>query len=155
MGFGNCVFYLVLTGTACFVLGRIIPKNWFAPERFPFRGYAFENEGKIYEKLHIRKWQNKVPDMSKVFPWLMPAKNLSGAYAQRLSLMVRETCVAEFIHYLTALSGLYCPFLWPGPGGITLMLLNAILLNLPFILIQRYNRPRLMRLEKKLLMKRG
>ena len=150
MQFWMCVLYLALSGTAAFLLGRILPKRWFHAERFPFRAYAFEQGGKVYEKLNIRKWQNKVPDMSKIFPWLMPAKNLSGAYRSRLPVMIQETCIAEMTHCVTALEGLVCLWLWPGIGGIIVTLLDVLLLNLPFILIQRYNRPRLVRLEKRL-----
>ena len=36
--------------------------------------------------------------------------------------------------------------LWPGWGGAIVLAVWVLLANLPFILIQRYNRPRLMRL---------
>ena len=52
---------------------------------------------------------------------------------------------AECIHLLLPLAGLYCLRLWPGAGGIVVTLLY-FLGNLPFVLIQRYNRPRLQRL---------
>ena len=43
---------------------------------------------------------------------------------------------------------LHCLTLWPTVGGLAVVCLN-ILGNLPFILIQRYNRPRLARLLEK------
>lgn len=45
------------------------------------------------------------------------------------------------------LLGLGALWLWPGWGGVVLWLIWFLLANLPFILIQRYNRPRLMRLH--------
>lgn len=150
MGLLRCACYLALTGTAAFFLGRILPKRWLHAGRFPFAAYDFERGGRIYEKLHIRKWQNRVPDMSRIFPRLMPPKNLAGEYKQRLPVMIQETCVAELIHDITALAGLYCLRLWPGPGGVVVTLIDVLLLNLPFILIQRYNRPRLVKLNEKL-----
>ena len=101
------------------------------------------------EKLNIHKWQAKVPDMSKVFPRLMPPKNLSGDYIQRLPIMIHETCVAETTHIVVSILGLPCLRIWPGIGGVTVTTIFIVFLNVPYILIQRYNRPRLIRLQKK------
>lgn len=149
MGFWKCVLYLAGMGIVFFPLGRILPKEWFHADAYPYRNYPFERGGKIYEMLRIKCWQNKVPDMSKVLPGLMPAKAMAGRSFDRLPLMIRETCVAEFIHRLHALLGLRCFVIWPGMGGILIAVLNILLCNLPFIMIQRYNRPRLMKLMKK------
>lgn len=51
--------------------------------------------------------------------------------------------MAETTHFLVAVMGLYCAKIWRG-GGLILSLLYFIW-NLPFVLIQRYNRPRLIR----------
>jgi len=146
----KCALYLALTGTAGFFAGRIVPKRWFKPETGWFRSFSFERNGAVYEKLGIRKWHNKVPDMSRILPGLMPAKALSGDYRDKLPVMIRETCVAELVHITVSIAGLRCLWLWPGIGGVAVTAINAVLLNLPFILIQRYNRPRLIRLQKKL-----
>ncbi len=37
-------------------------------------------------------------------------------------------------------------WIWPGAGGIIVTVIYILLGNLPFIIIQRYNRPRLQRL---------
>ena len=146
----KCACYLALTGTVGFFVGRLIPKEWLKPETGWFRGFSFEKNGAVYEKLGIRKWHKKVPDMSRILPALMPAKNLSGDYGERLPVMIQETCVAEIVHITVSIAGLRCLWMWPGVGGMTVTAIHIILLNLPFILIQRYNRPRLIRLQKKL-----
>ena len=146
----KCACYLALTGTVGFFVGRLIPKEWIKPETGWVRSFSFENNGAVYEKLGIRKWHKKVPDMSRILPALMPAKNLSGDYGERLPVMIQETCVAEIVHITVSIAGLRCLWMWPGVGGVTVTAIHIILLNLPFILIQRYNRPRLIRLQKKL-----
>ena len=146
----KCALYLALTGTFGFFAGRIVPKGWFKPEKGWFRSFSFERNGAVYEKLGIRKWHKKVLDMSRILPGLMPAKNLSGDYGQNLPVMIRETCVAEVVHITVSIAGLRCLWMWPGIGGVTVTAIHIVLLNLPFILIQRYNRPRLIRLQKKL-----
>lgn len=149
MGFAKCFLYLFLLGAVSFFTGRLLPKRWFRADRFPYRSFRFEKNGRIYEKLHIRKWQNKVPDMSRIFPKMTPAKRLEGDLQHHLPRMLQETCVAELIHCLNCVAGLYCLKLYPGIGGVIVVLLYVFVFNLPFVLIQRYNRPRLIRLAKR------
>lgn len=150
----RCLLYMAVTGMIGFALGRLVPKRWFHADRFPYRSAAFEREGRIYECFRIQWWQARVPDMSRIFPHLMPAKNLKQDFIHRLPRMLQETCVAEWIHWLLCLSGLYLLRLWPGAGGIVMTVLYILLGNLPFILVQRYNRPRLLRLYQRLQRKR-
>lgn len=144
-GFLKCFIYLALIGTVCFFLGRILPKEWFKAECFPFRSFKFEKNGRIYEKVKVKKWQNKVPDMSRVFPGLMHEKKFSDRQrdTESLPLMLQETCIAEAIHWMLFILGFGCIFLWPGGWGIAVSIVYNILGNLTFIVIQRYNRPRL------------
>jgi len=149
----KCAIYLALTGIAGFFIGRIIPKGWLKPEKGWFRSFAFERSGAVYEKLGIRKWHKRLPDMSRILPFMMPAKNLSGNYEERLPVMIQETCIAEIVHIAVSILGLRCLWMWPGVGGIIVTIIYIGLLNMPFVLIQRYNRPRLLRLQQKLLKK--
>ena len=145
MGFWSCVKYLAGTGAVGFVLGRVLPKDLFLCDRFPYKEYLCERGGKVYEKLRIKAWQNRVPDMSKILPSLVPPKQFSRGDTHRLPSMIQETCVAELVHGLLCLSGLACLELWPGVGGTVITLLNLVV-NLAYVAIQRYNRPRLLRL---------
>lgn len=150
MGFWKCVAYLCGTGVLGFLGGRLLSKKQMNPETGLFRCRQREEGGRVYEKLGIRKWHKRLPDMSRILPFLMPPKNLQGDYKNRLDEMIQETCVAEVVHILVSLLGLFCLDLWPGIGGVVMVLIHTMLLNVPFILIQRYNRPRLMRLRNKL-----
>lgn len=149
MNLVRCFVYLAVTGIIGFFAGRILPKKWLNPHKGLFRCFHFEKGGRIYENLGIHHWQNKVPDMSRIFPFSIPPKRLEGDFAPRLPDMICETCVAELVHLLLCISGLYCLKLWPGIGGVSVTAFYVLILNLPFILIQRYNRPRLIRLQKR------
>ena len=156
MRFIYCLCYAAGLGVVSFVLGRLVPKEWFDYTRFPYRSFAFEKGGKIYEAIGIAKWQSRVPDMSRIFPKLMPAKKIPARPdEQTLLVMIRETCAAEATHTLLMLAGLgvigICPCVW----GVMLYLVYAILGNLIFIIIQRYNRPRLVRLYERKRAKRS
>lgn len=143
--------YLIVLGFAAFWIGRILPKGWFNPDAFPYRDWAFEQKGNLYRRIHIHRWQSHVPDMSRIFRHAMPAKRLSTDISSgQVDLMIRETCVAEFTHL--ALIVLSLPVFWicPGPAGIALYLLDLALGNGVFILVQRFNRPKLKQLRDKL-----
>ena len=148
MEFLHCLIYLAVVGAAAFVVGRLLPCGWPDPDRGWWCSFPAEQEGRIYEKLHIRRWHKKLPDMSRILPRFIPAKKLEGRDLQRLPEMIRETCVAELIHLLLCLAGLHCLRIWRGVGGVVVAALN-ICGNLPFVIIQRYNRPRLKRLLRR------
>lgn len=74
---------------------------------------------------------------------------------QTLLVMIRETCAAEATHTLLMLAGLGVIVIWPCVWGVMLYLVYAILGNLIFIIIQRYNRPRLVRLYERKRAKRS
>ena len=145
MEFLHCVIYLAILSFSVFLLGRIIPKKWFSVNLFPYKPYPFENGGRYYDKWKVKKWQNKVPDMSKIFTKLMPPKSLKN---NRIDIMLRETCVAEFAHMLLGVLGFICVGLWRGIGGWIVSGLYLIG-NIPFIMIQRYNRSRLMAITER------
>ena len=147
-----CLLYIAILGIVSFFLGRILPKKWFRADAFPYRDYPFEQRGNLYRKIGIHRWQSHMPDMSRVFPKLMPPKRLTGRVnAREAELMVQETCVAEFTHILLSALGLACLPLWPGWGGALVYIAYVLLGNLPFILIQRFNRPKLIMMWEKCL----
>ena len=143
----NSFLYLAFISIIAFPIGRMIPKQWIKYNCFPFTAYEWEDDGRIYNKIGIRKWMNKVPDMSRIFPNLMPRKQLRGTDPVYLTEMIQEACIAEWTHLLLCIAGLHCIWLWPGIGGKVISVLN-ILGNMVFVVIQRYNRPRFMNLRK-------
>lgn len=63
-----------------------------------------------------------------------------------LPRMIQETCVAEWTHGILSIAGLAMLWFWPGIGGICMTAVYILLGNLPFIVVQRFNRPRLQKL---------
>lgn len=147
MNFIRCVGYLALLGIVGFIIGRLIPKKWFCEDVFPYKQYHFEKNGKFYDHFQIKKWKDKLLDMSKIFPKIMPIKRLvypnsyGVDFMTKLPVLIKETCIAEFIHSMLSLAGFVCMAIWDGLGGFIVSLLYA-LGNIPFIMAQRYNRPR-------------
>lgn len=146
MGFVNCLIYLIVSGLCIFFIGRIFPRKFIKEKCFPFKSYKFEKNGKIYEKIKIKKWKTKLPDASviihKFVPKLMPEKRIRNLKKANIETLVKESCVAEMTHFLAALCGFLCIKIWYKKWGVVLSIINMIC-HIPFILIQRYNRPRL------------
>lgn len=118
MRFWICCGYYASIGLLFFIIGRILPKKWFDYNAFPYKAFDCEKDGKIYEKIAISKWQSKVPDMSRIFPMLMPKKRMVATDPDTLLLMVRETCIAELIHVLLSICGLFGIYIMPGVWGV-------------------------------------
>lgn len=149
-GFIRCICYLAVAGILSFLLGRILPEKWFQYDKFPYRIWKLEKDGNLYRRLGVHKWKEKFPDMSVILPGIMPSKRLPKHMdVSCVERMVRETCIAELIHGLLCLVGLACIFLWKGAGGISISALY-VLGNLPYCVIQRYNRPKLVKIFKNL-----
>ena len=145
-----CACYLAATGILAFFIGRMLAGHRFRYDVFPFSSFGFEQDGQLYKRLRVSVWQSRVPDMSRICRKLMPPKKLEGRPDENtLGQMINETCIAELIHFLLCLSGLAVLWLWPGTGGLVVWLVYCIFGNLPFIVIQRYNRPRFARLLRR------
>lgn len=147
--FANAV--VLWTGIVCFVIMyhlwmRIIMGNvsklftirytqwWFQETKF---------EKKLYKTLRVKNWKNKALTYN---PELYSVKNRS------LEEIANTTAKSETDHWINvgiSLSTILFSLIW---GAFWISLLTAILAILfdsQFIIIQRYNRPRLLRLIKR------
>ena len=141
-----CIIYIAGIGLLSHLIGEALPRKWFNAEKKPYAPWKIENEGRLYKTLRVHRWK----DMSKISP-MMVKKSISfnNANSESISKIVTETCVAEMIHdaLILCAPGLY--LIWPDPIGALIAVVYA-LSNIPFIIIQRYNRPTLLKLAKRL-----
>lgn len=138
----HCLIYIVEIGLLSNVVALFFPRKWFREDRFPFRQWQWEKKGRIYIRLGIRKWKDRVPDMSKVLPFLYRKKVNRQHTEDNLRRLIQETCVAELIHGLLMVAGIGVVHIWPGKWGWIFWICYCAA-NIPFIMIQRFNRPRL------------
>ena len=141
------------SGLLVFLIGRVFPRKWINPNIFYFRAWKWEKEGKVYEKVSIKKWKTKWPDFSniitKLFPKIMPKKRLDMGAVEKLPILIKESCVAEATHTICFFLGFIPIAIWPGVASAVLSVLWA-LTHIPPIIIQRYNRPRFKEALKRL-----
>jgi len=138
----------ITAGTVCYhfsvrlLIGLIVPKvfqsvdpghKWFLPKPF---------ENKLYSFLQIKKWKKYVPTYApETFFLELP-----------LSQIARTMCISELVHTVIAVFS-FVPLLFSIPfGEFPVFLITSVLaaaVDCIFILLQRYNRPRVIRLLAK------
>lgn len=143
------IIYVAVIGILAHYIGESMPRSWFSEKRFPYRTERFEKNGKFYDRLFIKKWKTKLPDMSRVMRDMLPKRVSYDATSESLSALIKETCVAEFIHQCLCILSVGIYFIWKNYIGIILTVITVIC-NIPFIMIQRYNRPHLTALRDRL-----
>lgn len=149
MPFLKSVIYVLVLGIASHYIGEALPRRWFYWNRFPFCTWKWERNGKIYELVGIKAWKDHMPDMSRMMKDMVPKRVGICPTSDEVWLLVQETCVAEIVHAALCVLSPALYFFWKNWIGIFLGAV-VILGNLPFIMIQRYNRPALVSLAKRL-----
>ncbi len=150
MAVTHAVIYTASLGVVSHYVGQALPRRWFHPDRFPFRSFRWEQEGNVYRRLGVHHWKDLVPDMSKVMPDMIPKRVSLRGTAEEAMTLVQETCVAEAVHGVLMVLSVGNYLLCQNLAGLAITLFDAIFLNLPYWVIQRYNRPKLLRLAEKL-----
>lgn len=148
----RAVLLMAGAGALSVVVGEALPRRWFHPEKRFWRGYAWERGGQIYRRLGVHVWKDCMPDMSRILSFAVKKKAALARTADSMDRLVRETCEAEFIHWaLILLVTPLLPVLAGGVGAVAAILYAAG--NLVFVVIQRYNRPRLMQILEKMILR--
>jgi len=149
MRFVLCLFYIAAAGILSHFIGEALPRSFFHPDRAPYAPFRWEDGGRVYRKIKVHLWKDRLPDMSKISPDMVrKSVSLTGG-AEAVARVCVETCVAELVHWVLMLLSfviyIICPNIW---GGIVAVVYG--LSHIPFIIIQRYNRPTLLLLARRL-----
>ncbi|PQF24444.1 glycosyl-4,4'-diaponeurosporenoate acyltransferase CrtO family protein [Enterococcus mundtii] len=124
---------------------RQIADTFFERNRRWFRSFPFEKQGVIWEKkFRIKKWKDKLPDGTVIAKRGFDKSRLGKTDSAALKKFIIETQRAELTHWLL-IAPAFLFFLWNPKWAGWVMVFYALLVNVPFIMIQRYNRPRLER----------
>lgn len=108
--------------------------TWFAQKKF---------EPGLYKKLRVKQWKDKMPTYNP------------GTFSlaeHSLEEIIQTMCISEIGHELNVVLSfvpLSFALLW---GEFPVFLITSIiggLVDLPFVIMQRYNRPRLVRMLEK------
>jgi len=139
--------WLILQPTISWLAMRL-PLSAFAPDAWFYRARPWERGGALYQTLfRVRRWKERLPSGGA---WMggFRMKRIASSEPEYLERWLLETCRAELAHWLQILvAPLF--FLWNPPIAGAFILLYALMANMPCIVVQRYNRPRLQRLMRK------
>jgi glycosyl-4,4'-diaponeurosporenoate acyltransferase len=134
------------TGYAAYRLdeSRLSRDGWLLRPR------RFETAGRWYRRwLRVHRWKDKMPEAGNLFRGGISKRHLPGRDMAALQLFVRETRRAELTHWWAMWCGPIF-ILWNPPLAAALLVAYGVLVNLPFIVIQRYNRFRILALTERL-----
>jgi glycosyl-4,4'-diaponeurosporenoate acyltransferase len=122
-----------------------LPLDRLQHDGWLLRPRRFEAGGRLYERsFRIRRWKDHLPEAGALFPGGVSKRHVTRG-TDYLERFVAETRRAEYGHWLAvACSPVFA--LWNPLLGLLLMVAYAVLVNAPFIAIQRYNRQRAQRI---------
>ena len=133
---------VLLPSLVCLVVIRLLPKRLFNWTNKAY--FVSKSEQNFYVKMGVKVWKDKIPNcMGKVKNYQAENGEMSAEY---LELFLREGCYGEVLHIACVLFGLVGMFLVPihlVPRMTLPIWVVYSTYNLPSIIIQRYNRPRL------------
>ena len=107
---------------------------WFCEKRF---------ENKLYKLIRVRKWKKYLPTYSPV---------TFDTTQKTVKEIVGATCQAEIVHEIIMVLSLVPIALIPLLGGAAAIIITSflsVLIDLTFVILQRYNRPKLIRVMER------
>jgi len=122
---------------------RLTQDGWLLRPR------RFETGGRWYRRrLRVDRWKDKVPEAGDLFRGGVSKRRLPAYDVGGLQAFARETRRAELAHWWAMCCGPVF-VLWNPPLAAGLLIGYGVLVNLPFIAIQRYNRFRIQALTER------
>lgn len=109
-------------------------RKWFQPKAF---------ETGLYKKLGVKKWKNKMPT------YVPETFSLEKHTAEEV---LGASCQAEAVHGINVIASFVPLFFSLTAGAFPVFLITSLLaaaFDMIFVIIQRYNRPRLLRLTNR------
>ena len=126
-----------------------VPLSFFKKENRLFDSFSWEKKGAFWQTyFHVCSWKDKLPDGASLFKLGFKKKHLTKVNDAYLTAFILESKRAELNHWLLMLPAPFF-FLWNPPWAGWMIICYALVANCPFIIIQRYNRPRFENIQQK------
>jgi glycosyl-4,4'-diaponeurosporenoate acyltransferase len=121
------------------------PATAFAGDSWVYRLRPIERGGRLYEQLAIKRWKDRLPEAGALFAGGFSKRSVRTRDRALLEQFVVETRRAEWTHW-TIMAATPVFVVWNWWWVEIAMVVYALAANLPCLLVQRYNRARLVRL---------
>lgn len=120
-----------------------IPLNYLKKDSRLFRIKGWEHSGKLWQKLfRVKKWKSRIIEGSSIAKTSYDKSHLHGKREKDLVVFAAETKRAELTHWLLIVPAPLF-FFWNPIWAGWIMVIYALVANIPFIVVQRYNRGRI------------
>ena len=133
------------------IVVKLLPKKLFKADNPFFKVRNFEN--KILLFLGVRNWKDKIPDAGAYLDKFSKRNLSEPKNKEYIDEFITQSIYAESIHNLSILWGIISlKFLSKDiryKVGVPIVILNSFLHGLP-VLVQRYLRPKLLRISSRL-----
>ncbi len=135
---------IFIDGIFATIVRHVLPNKWFGMDKKYY--VASKKECKFYDKLYIKKWKEKVPELG-VFTAFSKSEIKDPRNNEYVERFILEANYGIAVHVACVTFGFIVAFYRPINIGLWVAIVNAILNFLP-IFILRYNLPKLHALHK-------
>ena len=127
-------------------LSMKFPDGWLDYRHWLYRERSWERGGQIYDDIfRVKRWKGKLPYGGALFQQEFNMQRFSSKKRDYVEQWLKESCRAELCHWVAMLPALLF-YLWNPLWLWLVMILYAACFNAIPIIVQRYNRPRLLHL---------
>ena len=139
----NIITFFFLSVIITYISNKL-PESTYSDKSWLLRERAWENKGRIYQKLFkVKQWKKYMPELNDFVKSVFPKRQIREFTGEYLKQFIFESCKSELTHWGIIFSS-FLFFFWCDFSSAVLMVAIAATLNLPYIIIQRYHRPRIM-----------
>lgn len=143
------ITFMLVWHMLCFAACVYINTKYFDSNKKMYKIKKWEKDGRWYvSHLAIKKWKDLLPQ--HVGKGGFSKEHFTGKSITYIDAFILETCRGEWDHSMCCLYGIISLAINPLWLGV-IFLFATLIINLPFIAIQRYNRIRLQKLRKRLI----
>jgi len=113
----------------------------FNPNSRLFRTRAWEKNGTLYQRVFkVSRWKSLLPSGGRIFG-IFSINKFRSLKQNYINKWLIESCRAEFTHWIAMFPAILF-YLWNPFDAWIINIAYAVCVNVPCIISQRYNRPR-------------
>lgn len=125
---------------------QYLPPTLLSRETWVTRPRQSERDGRAYERyLRVNRWKDRLPEAGTLLGGEHSKRHLNGSDTVDLLAFQAETRRAEYVHWTNIAAGPAFVLILPTWAAVA-MTGFAVVVHLPFVIVQRYNRLRLGRI---------
>lgn len=141
LNLGTWIFWFYFIG----YVASILPEKFLKKDFFFTHILFFEENPNWFKRyLLINKWKDKMPELGGFFKKGFQKRSVANGEIAQLELFIKETRRAEIAHWLMT-AGWILTTLFNPMWAVIFNIIFAHVVNFPCLIIQRYNRVRLIK----------